>query len=75
MSAVFDFVRSNKGAVASASAAVLVLVLAFTMQGCSLGDMISHRVPKEMQTYNGGEEFVSMNASPFVLEDYIADTQ
>lgn len=75
MSAVIDFFRSNKGAVVSLAGAVGVLVLAFAMQGCNLGDMMTHRVPKEMRSYTDGEDYVSLNESPFVLEEYMADAQ
>tara|TARA_R110001583_G_scaffold8524_14_gene40896 strand:+ start:895 stop:1320 length:426 start_codon:yes stop_codon:yes gene_type:complete len=37
--------------------------------------MMTHRVPKEMRSYTGGEDYVSLNESPFVLEDYMADAQ
>jgi len=75
MNAILSFFKNNKAASLSVLAVVLVLVGAVAMQGCTLGDMISHEVPKDMQEFNDGEPKVSLNNSPFVVEDYVSDVE
>lgn len=72
MNTVLNFFRTNKSAVLLALCAVLVVCGATAMSGCSLGDMIRHDVPKDMQEYNDGEGKVSLNDAPFVMEDYLS---
>lgn len=75
MRAVIDFFRSNKAASLSVLSIVLVIMGALAMQGCTLGDMIRHDVPKDMQEFNDGKGKVSLNDAPFVMEDYVASVE
>ncbi len=75
MKTLLNFFKTHKAATLSVFAIVLVVFGALAMQGCSLGDMIRHDVPKDMQEFNDGEGKVSLNDAPFVMEDYTSNVE
>lgn len=75
MNAVINFFKQNKPAATLFVAALLVIVAGFALQGCGLGDMIRHDVPKDMQEFNDDEPKVSLNDAPFVMEDYLSSVE
>ncbi len=75
MNRMIDFLKENRAVAACLVGIVAVFAIATAASGCSLGDIIQHDVPRDMQEYNGGEGKVSLNDAPFVMEDYIMVVQ
>jgi len=75
MNAILSFFKNNKAATLSVLSVALVVFGALAMQGCTLGDMIRHDVPKDMQEFNDSEPKVSLNDAPFVVEDYVQNVE
>lgn len=75
MRTVIDFIKNNKAASAAYVAVPALILVALAMSGCSLGDVITHRVPPNLQSFSDGESSVSLNESQRVMGYILADVE